>query len=127
LIGCALLSKKIYCYGGILSNKDDILDPTSDLFSLDVYDGNNSNNTYDSWTLVHSAINSELANPQRCYPQFASHPDGNSLLINGGITFGSNLQSNTIIYNAMTNSWEAVDGYPDNRNGGERQMYAFKC
>jgi hypothetical protein len=122
--GCAFLNNKIYCYGGILTIPGQWpLKSSSELFSLDIHNSSIQNNINDGWQYTLSTGRSNLASTERGYPQAVPHPDGTSLLITGGITDKENLQTNTILYNASSNSWEAVDGMPDPSNGGERQMY----
>ncbi|KAI9356054.1 hypothetical protein BD770DRAFT_390342 [Pilaira anomala] len=120
---CALLSNKIYCFGGYM-----VGNPNDDaLNSLDIYKNNGglTQNLNSQWEVVTPAP-TNLVIGRRGFPQAVAAPDGERLLIQGGYNYdgvGKPIAQQTIAYNSKTNSWETYANYNDIKNGGDRQIY----
>ena len=120
LLACALLDKKIYCYGGnIRYSSDDVL------YSLDIFANNGSSvaDLNSAWSVVTPNNPDNIWLSKRPRAQVVAMPDGIRLLINGGYNYmyNSDTQQN-VAYNAKSNTWEVLPNYNDPVNGGDRQM-----
>lgn len=120
---CALLSNKIYCYGGSvmgdISNNDALI-------VLDMAK-NKDTTSYQSLNSQWDSIPIAMNFGKRSVPQVASMPDGKRLLIYGGYNSDATtkLSSQTIAYNTETDVWESLPSFNDAGNGGDRQMYVY--
>ncbi|KAG2202470.1 hypothetical protein INT47_013086 [Mucor saturninus] len=118
---CALLSKKIYCYGGLTDAEGDIADVS--MVMLDVF--NNSGSTADEmkdrWTTVTTNTNGVKLNSREA-PQIMQLDDKTLLLSGGYNKEYTKLTSQTVTYNSETNSWKEYADYIETPYGN-RQIY----
>ncbi|KAL9537244.1 hypothetical protein MBANPS3_011955 [Mucor bainieri] len=119
---CALLSGKIYCYGGWTGPSSAMKKDTS-LYSLDISNVTDSFAT--KWEEIVDAANANLASTEaRSRAQVAVPSDGKNLLISGG--FPNSNHSTTpqhLVYNAESKSWRSLAEFDDGPNGKYRQIY----
>ncbi|KAL9559553.1 hypothetical protein MBANPS3_000379 [Mucor bainieri] len=119
---CALLSGKIYCFGGHIGPRADSKRDTS-LYALDI------SNVHDSfatkWENITDAANANLAsNEARARAQVASPSDGKNLLISGGFPISNHSTTpQHLVYNAESNSWRSLAEFDDGPNGNFRQIH----
>ncbi|KAL9559549.1 hypothetical protein MBANPS3_000375 [Mucor bainieri] len=119
---CALLSGKIYCFGGYTGPTSNYNRDTS-LYALD------TSNIHDSfatkWEEITDAANSNLATTEpKVKAQVAVPGDGKNLLISGGFPFSNHSTvPQHILYNAESNSWRSLAEFDDGPNGNFRQIY----
>ncbi|KAI9364288.1 hypothetical protein BD770DRAFT_439959 [Pilaira anomala] len=125
---CALLSSKIYCFGGIIKGSfgDDVLN------SLDIYknDGASLSKLKDQWEEVNPRNPTNIVIGRRHAAQAAA--DGVRFLIQGGYDNESKvkMEDQTIAYNSNTDTWDEftnhgsdTDTNIDFYNGYDRQIY----
>lgn len=121
------MNEKIYCYGGDLSNEFNAYMGDNGLYSLDInqYYGKESNALNSKWNVITSSNSFDVET--RRTPEFAVLADGKSFLLVGGLNIGSTgsngiFANQTILYNAVQNTWEKLPDYSE-PNRAERQMY----
>lgn len=97
-IVCACLSNQVYCYGGDKTpNSQQRID--SGFYALNL----NKTQRLDQLDWEPIKTKNDFLPGQRSQPQFAVISNGTQLLIEGG-----NSKNNTIIYNALENTWQSA-------------------
>ncbi|KAL7330093.1 hypothetical protein PS15p_205081 [Mucor circinelloides] len=121
-IGCALLSGKIYCYGGWTGPSSAVKRDTS-LYTLDI--SNVTDNFATKWEEITDAVNANLASTEpRGRAQVAVPTDGKNLLISGGFPYSNNsATAQHLVFNAESKSWRSLAEFDDGPNGKFRQIY----
>lgn len=111
---------KIYCYGGNVTGSTD----NDLLYSLDLSNKADSfEQLNQQWTLVNPSNPDNIYFERRSLSQAVGLPSGKELLVQGGYNLnGTALASQSLLYNAETNSWKALPNYNDPSNGGDRQV-----
>ncbi|KAG2204941.1 hypothetical protein INT46_005367 [Mucor plumbeus] len=119
---CGLLSKNIYCFGGIPVGDNTNSDSTINMLDLTICNGETAAEIQKKWMTVSSDTNG--VNIQARYrPQAIALPDGNGFLISGGYSSTStSIVDQTIVYNASTNKWSKYQNFEDG-SYGNRQIY----
>lgn len=120
--GCALLNRKIHCFGGYTGPNNAMTRDTS-FYTLDI--SNVTDNFATKWEQITDAMNSNIAtNQPRGRPQVAATSDGKNMIISGGIPWSSNSTApQHLVYNADAKSWTSLADFDDSPNGNFRQMY----
>ncbi|KAI7896273.1 uncharacterized protein EV154DRAFT_492872, partial [Mucor mucedo] len=114
---CTFLSKKIYCYGGLIDGEEDV-----SMVMLDIF--NNSGSTAEEmkgkWAIIYPNTPADLN--ARQYPQHMQTDDKTLLISGGNNKATTRLTAQTATYNSETNSWKE---YPEYQEGsyGNRQIY----
>ncbi|KAG1303594.1 hypothetical protein G6F64_009943 [Rhizopus arrhizus] len=97
------------------------------LYSLDInqYYGKESNALNSKWNVITSSNSFDVET--RRTPEFAVLADGKSFLLVGGLNIGSTgsngiFANQTILYNAVQNTWEKLPDYSE-PNRAERQIF----
>lgn len=109
-IGCALLMRNtIYCYGGAQfsssnDDEDEKMPMTNAMYSLQLQDNGEQ---LDDWQQVANHGRSLGANAAFAV---SALPDGQGMIIVGG--WGSNSNSQSIIYYANSGNWRSLYTYP---------------
>ena len=116
------MSQRIYCFGGSASSDVDAISD-SNLMYLDIVNGSGISTAElaTKWTPITSITNG-INIQSRDNPQSMVLPDGKTLLLSGGWNSAdSKLVSQTIAYNADSNSWSGYPSYTE-PPFGVRQM-----
>ncbi|KAL9557628.1 hypothetical protein MBANPS3_001278 [Mucor bainieri] len=119
---CALLSEKIYCFGGygVPVSAAEIYAP---VFALDI--SNVHDNFATKWENISDAANANFA-PTEARPrsQAATPSDGKNLLVSGGQPYSDNSTTpQHLVYNVESKSWRSLAELDDGPNGKYRQIY----
>lgn len=124
-IGCGLLSKNVYCFGGTPVGDNANSDSTINMLDLSTCNGETATEIQKKWLTVSSDTNG--VNLQARYrPQAIAFPDGDGFLISGGYSATSkSIADQTIVYNVSTNKWSKYQNFKDG-SYGDRQMYYIK-
>jgi hypothetical protein len=115
----------IYCIGGSTYSESNIAedpDNTIIILNLTALNGTSTSDLQKKWTLVtpvYASVNTTVRNE----PQHMALPDGKRMVFNGGFTGSlSDLQDQSIVYDASRNSWSTYSSYSEYPYG-LRQMY----
>ncbi|KAK4515110.1 Glutathione synthetase [Mucor velutinosus] len=119
---CALLSGKIYCYGGWTGPSSAVKRDTS-LYTLDIT--NVTDNFETKWEEITNVVNANIASTEvRGRAQVAVPSDGKNLLISGGFPYSNHSTTpQHLVFNAETKSWKSLAEFDDGPNGKYRQIY----
>lgn len=121
-IDCGLLSKSIYCFGGVPVGGTINTDSTINMLDLTISNGDTAAEIQKKWVTVSSDTN-DVNIQARYRPQGIALPDGNGFLLSGGFSSTTTpIVDQTIVYNASTNKWSKYPNFED-RSYGNRQMY----
>ncbi|KAI9263785.1 hypothetical protein BY458DRAFT_514389 [Sporodiniella umbellata] len=124
---CVYTNKKIFCFGGDKQRSFDApFDVENTLYSLDInqYYGQPSENLNNKWNTV--VPNNKFDTEVRRAPQFTALANDKGFIVVGGGNQGSTgvnhiFVNQTIIYNAVDNTWETSTPYSE-EGRGIRQM-----
>ncbi|KAF1802653.1 hypothetical protein V8B55DRAFT_1481806 [Mucor lusitanicus] len=119
---CALLSGKIYCFGGYTGPTSNYKRDTS-LYALDIANVHDSFAT--KWEEITNASDATLALTEpKVKAQVAVPGDGKNLLISGGFPVSNHSSTpQHIVYNVESNTWRSLAEFDDGPNGKFRQIY----
>lgn len=125
MIGCGLVDKDIYCFGGVPAVGDNTLaDNTTMMIDLTICNGNTAAEIKDRWFTETPNTNGVDTQP-RSFPQNIALPDGHRFLLSGGFNGRSgSLADQTIVYEVLTKKWSKYANFEDG-SFGNRQMYTI--